>query len=130
MSNDSSDDGEWFPVMVRKRCFEALFLKLVFLDSFPLCCTSVRTPEGVALVWCADFVRPADFADPLVARGDRGDGGLLGRTLTIAFLGRVGTRQNKWIDRRETYIFCLELDNVMLLKLLRRNCCICPFLGR
>ena len=110
MSNDSSDDGEWFPVMVRKRCFEALFLKLAFLDSFPLCCTSVRTPEGVALVWCADFVRPADFADPLVARGNRGDGGLPGRTLTIEFLGRVGTLQRKWIYRRETYIFCLELE--------------------
>ena len=95
MSNDSSDDGEWFPVMVRKRCFEALFLKLVFWTLFPFCCTSVCTPEGVALVWCAYFVRPADFADPLVARGNRGDGGLPGRTLTIEFLGRVGTLQNK-----------------------------------
>ena len=80
-----------------KTLLRSAVLQLAFLDSFPLCCTPVRTPEGVALVWCADFVRPADFADPLVARGNRGDGGLPGRTLTIELLGRVGTPQNKII---------------------------------
>ena len=54
-----------------KTLLRSSFLELSFLDSFPLCCTPVRTPEGVSLVWCAGFVRPADFADPLVGRGKK-----------------------------------------------------------
>ena len=105
MSNDSLDDGEWFPFRGSKTLLRSAVLELALLGFFPLCCTPVHIPEGVGLVWCADFVRPADFADPLVARGNRGDGGLLGRTLTIEFLGRVGTRTNKWLYRRRHITF-------------------------